>query len=201
MSSYALPDVLHAMVFLSDSIFTGLKIFVPVLFALQLFRSHRLSVNFDSAIIASNTLILSSGFFFLCSIISNTTMAWTSGNESERNLIISFVTGPHWYQFIIPVFNYGILPNFMWFKKFRKSIALSFSIVSWWLLSSYVISSLDKNNSKTHIYLSEKFPFEEYAWKLAIFLVLFLIVYRFVLRKQKQMVPVRTAAIEQSDAE
>ena len=109
-----------------------------------------------------------------------------SEDDFERNFIISLATGPNWFQFFLPIFNLGFLPNLMWFKNLRRTIYTSFVIVTWWHLSFYLIRYLTirKMSHPSHDSHTD-FLTAEYFEKGFIFSVLLLIIYLILNRKNK----------------
>ena len=187
MSSYSFSSFLHWCSFLSDSIFLGLKFLVPLIFFLFIFKVSIRQFNLSCLTIAINSCLLIGGTLFLSTIIINMGKAWYSGNESERDFLISMITGPHWFQLVIPIFNYALLPNLMWFKNLRKSIFVSFALVICWYTSFFVMNYLTNKSEIHSIHASQnEFPIVEYAAKTVIFLSLLLIVYRILCRKHRK---------------
>jgi hypothetical protein len=92
MINYSFFEFIHALAYLSDSIFVGLKIFIPVIFLSGIFKIHFGKLKFYSLVTAANFLLLIGGILFLLTIISNTLHAWYSENEFEREMIISMTT-------------------------------------------------------------------------------------------------------------
>ncbi|HLG34101.1 MAG TPA: hypothetical protein VI757_04415, partial [Bacteroidia bacterium] len=142
MSIPSIFAIIHAAGYLADSIFIGLKFIVPVVFLLIIFKVKSGKANFVSLVLAANILLLAAGILFLVTIIANTWLAWNSGNEFERDFIISIATGPNWYQIMIPVFVYGILPQAMWFAKLRRTIFSSLILIILWFASYFMVAYL-----------------------------------------------------------
>ena len=107
-------------------------------------------------------------------------MAWNSGDDFEREFIISIATGPNWFQFMIPVFVYGILPLTMLFAKLRQTIFSSFIIVIFWFASYFMVAYL------SHVTIRFDFLSAEYAEKAALFIGLLAVLY-FIISRRKKM--------------
>ncbi|MBK5285794.1 MAG: hypothetical protein JJE25_10365 [Bacteroidia bacterium] len=180
MSDHFFFEFIHALAYFSDSIFVGLKIFVPVIFLLHILKIHFGKVKFDSIVSTVNLLLLFGGILFLVTIISNTWRTWNSENDFEREMIVSIVTGPQWFQVIIPVFSYGLLPHVMWIRKFRNSIYSSFIIVIFWILKYFFIAYL--SNITAHL----KFSINEYWEKAVLFMVILAAFYFIQSRRSKE---------------
>jgi hypothetical protein len=182
MNSNYLANILHILIFLSDGLFWSLKIFIPVIFILSLFRKNSNEKLINYIILSLNNMLLIAGLFFLFTIITNTTMAWYNQNEFEKQIIISSIQGPKWYQYVIPTFNFALLPNILWFKKIRSSIYFSFCIVLFWIITSNIVGYLSKE--KEYILASHaeqnSFSLSEHYGHLVIFFVGFCLVFPLV---------------------
>ena len=96
--------------------------------------------------------------------------------------MISVATGSHWFQFVIPFIVFGLLPNILWIKNFRKSMYAPLFIVICWFASYFIIHYLSENNfslfpkSVDH----SPFPLMEYLKKSGIFLSPLIVYYQFI---------------------
>lgn len=178
MSIPSIFTILQTIGYLADSIFIGLKFIVPVIFLLVIFKVKSGKVNFVSLVLAANLLLLIGGILFLLTIISNTLHAWFSENEFEREMIISMITGPNWFQIVIPVFTYGLLPQTMWIGKLRSTIYSSFIIVMLWFGSYFLVDYL------SHGSININFPSSEYSKKAVLFIALLTVFYFIILKSR-----------------
>lgn len=187
MNSYSLPSILQVLLFLSDSIFLGSKFWVPAIFLINIFNTRLPHLNLSCLTISANVLLLTGGVLFLAAMAINTGKAWYSGNESERDFVIILVTGSHGFQFVIPIINYALLPNLMWFKNLRKSIHASFVLVICWHLSFFLIKFLSGRSEQPYVNHAShaEFPWAEYSGKAAAFVILLTLSYIFVLKQNK----------------
>ena len=126
--------------------------------------------------------MLSAAILFLTSISVNTLLTIKSGNSDELNFMISVATGSHWFQFVIPVILYGLLPNVLWIKSFRKSIYIPLFIVISWFASYFIINYFSENNSSLFPKSVDHspFPLMEYLKKSGVFISLLIVYYHFV---------------------
>jgi hypothetical protein len=170
MNSYA--TVLHSLLFVSDSIFEGLKILFPLIFLFKLFPWYK-NFKLPCIVLSANILLLSGSILFLIVITFNFFMTQYSGNESEKEFFISIITGPHWFQFVIPLINFAILPEILWIKKIRNSFFPSFIVIIWWHIWDFIM------HSKMH-----QFSTVELAEKAGLFVILCAAVYFLVKRKK-----------------
>jgi hypothetical protein len=173
MNIRLLYDILH----LADSIFIGLKIFVPLIFLLWLFKFSFRKLNFEVLVLSLNLLLLVAGILFLLTIGINTCLAWFSGNEFERQIIISIATGPTWFQFMLPIFVYGILTQAMWIAKFRQTVFSSVIIVIAWFSSYFITAWLSL------VKIRFDFLTAEYGVKAGVFTALLAVFYFFISRR------------------
>jgi molybdopterin-containing oxidoreductase family membrane subunit len=179
MNIPSLYDILGVTGFLADSIFVGLKIFVPVLLVLQVFNLGFRNLNFRTLALSLNILLLISGILFLLTIGVNACFAWFSGNEFEKEIIISVATGPTWFQFMIPFFIYGVVPHFLWIPKFRRTIYSTGIIVVMWFAAYFITAWL------SHVKSSFNILTIEYVEKAALFILMLVVSYFFIDRKIK----------------
>ncbi len=173
-----ISEVSHGLISYSDSIFFGLKIWIPIVFVLYLWKSISAHLLMPIWIKSSNFLLLLAGTLFMMSILLNVFFAWLTQNEDERNMMLHYVTGSNWYQIFIPVFIYGILPGILWINYLRNSIYASFNIVLVWVLAEIWLDSISKAKSPDFLYDLEK-NWYEYMLKAILFSVSFLIVFVF----------------------
>lgn len=162
------------MIYFSDSLFIGLKVMIPVLFVLVVFNIRIKKFDTVTAIQTSNMLMLLGGILFLLAMAVNIFTAWYSENEFEREMIITILTGPNWYQVVIPILTFGILPQLLWIKKLRETIYSSFNII----ILSFIGTILVNHLSTTTHGLFEDIDWVEMGWKAGLFLVVFVGFYR-----------------------
>lgn len=128
---------------------------------------------------------------FILTMISNIFLAWSSGNEAERDMMIAFTTGPHWYQFFFPVLNYAILPLVLWVRTLRTSpypvIVIVFVWFTTYFLTDYLVSLEQKNMG-----FKNEFDYQQYLIKTGVFLIFFTLFYGFEKwkRYKNQVTPV-----------
>jgi hypothetical protein len=139
MNAFFISAVLPALVFVSDSIFSGLKILVPVVFLLRIFKIKLRQPDLGSLIISANYLLLVGGILFTITILSTAFRTWFYSDGFERSALVDTLSGPNGFQFILPVLNYVLLPNVMWIKKLRRNFNSSFVIVLIWIVSYFLV--------------------------------------------------------------
>lgn len=191
MSNYIVSNILHFIAFLSDGIFIGLKFTVPIVLLLKVLNVDFKKPDLTNLIISLNLLLLSGAVLFLIILILNTGLTLYSGNEDDRSFIFSLITGPHWFQFSIPVLIYGLLPNILWMKKFQYSIYSSGVIILIWFVSYFLVDFLTHNNtfSKNLLSIDNLFLDSEYSRKFLVFIALTFIIYSIIIKRRKEIKP------------
>ena len=174
----------------ADSIFTGLKIVVPFVFIFKIFNFNLIQLYIDALIVAINKMMLCGAVLFLIAMGANYYHAVNSGNPMERDFMIGLLTGPHWFQLIIPVIMYALLPQVMWIRKLVNNIYSSMAIVASWFISFYLIRyfsykddpSLSSNNDHS------RYPIVFSNEKMIVFSCLLILFYLvlFLRLKKKQ---------------
>ena len=186
MSNYQISLVLHAFMFFTDCLFTGLKIFVPVVFLLKVFHISSSRFNINALVLAMNLVLLTAGVLFLTTFIVDTVMSLTADYEFGMSLILGFISGPHWFQFAIPFLIYAILPNVLWSGKNRSTIYSTMIIESIWYGSYFLVDFL--NNRDGTIMPAQnidvQIPIAAYAEKALIFIASISLVYLFISKRK-----------------
>lgn len=164
----------HYVVLLADSIFAGLKIAVPLFFIINVLAYEKWKSTIDVGVKSIVRLMILGGLLFIYTIVSNVFVAWSSGNEAERDMMIAFATGPHWHQFYFPLVNYAIMPMMLWFRTSRSAIYLAISIVLVWYVTGFY-SDWILNQEQSALGFKNKFDYQGYFIRIGLFLILFLI--------------------------
>ncbi|MBL0105475.1 MAG: hypothetical protein IPP51_17840 [Bacteroidetes bacterium] len=186
MSNYSISLILHVLVYLTDAIFVGSKIVVPIIFLVKVLNVKITRPEISTLLRAVNSLILFSGVLFLIVMITNFLIVLRSGNEDEFGFMMSQITGSHWFQFVLPVIGYGILPQVFWAKKIRSShwVAL-FIVLSWFMLAYAVDIMTGADKASTSLSnAGSTTPWLEYAGKGALYLSLLSLEYFFLIRRK-----------------
>jgi len=194
VSNFSTATFLHDLVFVSDSIFLGLRFLIPLIFLLTLFKQRLQQHLLKTTIATANTLLLIGGIFFMVVLSQNTFRMLYHGDENDRTFLIHMITGPNWYQFFFPVLNFGILPVLLLIRKFRRTIHLCLAWFACWCISyftSYVLLHQGGNIPATHS-TGKGFLLNANLEKGILFTVLFLALYlinskRELLRMKKPM--------------
>jgi molybdopterin-containing oxidoreductase family membrane subunit len=113
-------------------------------------------------------------------------MAWYSGNEYERYMIINRMTGPYWYMYWALILTNVVVPQFLWSPKIRNTVPILFiiSIIVniGMFLERYVIivTSLHRDflPSSWGMYSGTKYDWSMYIGTMGLFLTLLFIFIR-----------------------
>ena len=99
---------------------------------------------------------------------------------------MSQITGSHWFQFVLPVIGYGVLPQVFWAKKIRSSHwAALFIVLSWFMLAYAVDLMTGADKASTSLSnAGSTTPWLEYAGKGALYLSLLILEYFFLIRRK-----------------
>jgi hypothetical protein len=143
MSHLQIAEIIHFLFDVSDVFFTGLNIAIPLVFIIFLLKKWML-IDVALLIRATNILLLITGLIFLVALISDSVIKILTDDTEGKEFIMSMLLGPHWYQVVLPLINYAILPQLEWRKANRNSIILSMVIVTIWLGSLWIIYSKAK---------------------------------------------------------
>src|SRR5699024_9445904 len=75
-----------------------------------------------------NIVIMITGSIVGVAYITELFIAWYSGVECEQYAFLNRATGPYWWAYWLMMTCNVFSPQFMWFKKLRRSIMFSFVI-------------------------------------------------------------------------
>ena len=75
-----------------------------------------------------NLVVMITGSIVGCAYITELFVAWYSGVEYEQYAFLNRATGPYWWAYWMMMTCNVFSPQFMWFKKLRRSILFSFCI-------------------------------------------------------------------------
>ncbi len=129
-------DTVHSLlVYLSDSLFVGLRIAVPALFLAWVFGPERWRDRLGGLNAVAARLLIAGGAMFLLVVSSHLFRVWYFDNETEKAFLEAMAAGPTAYQVYLPLVNYAFLPVLLWFGRLRRSMYVPFLIVVCWILS------------------------------------------------------------------
>jgi hypothetical protein len=114
---------------LADALFFWLKVFIPLLFALRLFKKRFIYFNMDVLVLAVNNVLLIAAMLYLLVVVlslSQLLMASYAGAEQERYRWLTRITGPYWFGWWLPVIVKVIIPQALWFEKLRAAVKVTY---------------------------------------------------------------------------
>ncbi len=126
-------ELIPVLIYISDAVFSGLKVLVPVVFGLKIFHIRLVKPDLEKLVKSMCMLVLLGGLFFLTPVCLNTWTSLSSGVEGETDFFIGLVTGSQWYTFFFPAFVFGVLPQLMWFRRFRTVYVLVVLVAAWFV--------------------------------------------------------------------
>jgi len=180
MNAFLSPEAVKWLMLFIESLFSGLKIVVPVFFLFSLTEKIYINNKYKSGVKTANQLMILGGILFLVTIISNLFVTWYFGNTDERDMMLNYTTGHGWYRIILPIISYGILPIALWHKKVRRTINFSFAIVIFWYATSLIIESTNPATT-----FQDKFDWQSFFIKTLLFVAAFSILYFINYKKRK----------------
>jgi hypothetical protein len=127
---------------LADAIFFWLKVFIPLLFVLRLFKKRFIHFDMDVLVLAVNNVLLISAmlqFGFVLLSFTQFLIARYAGVEYEQYAFINRAIGPYWYAWWLPVVVNVFIPQMMWFKKYRESVKATYV----WCACALVLAFLE----------------------------------------------------------
>ena len=179
-------ELIPALIYLSDAVFSGLKVLVPILLVWKILRFRIKKPDLEILINRICFLVLLGGIVFLTPACLNAWASLSSGVEGEMDFFIILLTGSQWYKFLIPALVYGILPQLMWFRRFRTVYAAAILVFTW-IFSGLLIEYLSPE--KTFILSSSvkppTVPLTDYLKKGILFIFLLLTSYGLPGRRKK----------------
>jgi len=181
---------------ITHAIFFGTCVFVPLLFALHLFKLKLPMLDNSTIILTVNfTLLLGSSIFIAQSII-DFPIRYYSGGEYEQYTFTNRMVGPYWFNFLMLAFNYALLPQLFWIKRVRRSIISPMIVIVvrfifvLAMLKVYVISPI--------LYLKIEFPLIYSLTQITIYLAIISAIY-FILSRRNELLLTRKSNPKQRD--
>ncbi len=180
MSNSTISFLLGLFSYLSDSIFLGAKILVPLMLIVKILKPGLKSPDQKILTTTINTLILTGGILFLGAISINLLATLRTGSSDEFNFMLSMVTGSQWYKFMIPFICFGILPNVFWIKKMRVSFYIALYMVILWYAAFFLLDYLSGSERGFAMSMESEsgIRIKEYAGKFLLFVALAAVSYK-----------------------
>jgi Ni/Fe-hydrogenase subunit HybB-like protein len=136
--------------FVAGAIFDGfamvLTLIIPlrVAFKLQDFITDRHIRNMAMVMLATGLIVF---YGYLIELF----FAWYSGNHKEWFMMVNRITGPYWQQWWTLILCNGLVPQLIWFKRFRESafwvfvVSMFVNVGMWLERFVIVITSLHRD--------------------------------------------------------
>lgn len=182
MNAADFSKITRSIIYVDDAVYLGLMFLIPILFVLLLLKGKEFMNDFAEV---SMRLVRLACLVFFAIVIANISFARYNNNEAERDFIISFINGPHWYQVVIPFINYGVLPLLLFIPAFKRNFNVAFGIALFWIISIQWLN-YQANIFNNRPGFEQNMNWSEYGTKISMFLgiyVLYLVIY--LNRKQK----------------
>ncbi|RZK29101.1 MAG: hypothetical protein EOO63_09775 [Hymenobacter sp.] len=84
----------------------------------------------------ANTLLLVGALLFLLAAVGYIIVSMASGDEYEQYAMLNRITGPYWFAYMGAVLCKGLLPQLLWLKRVRRSLAMAAMLIPF-LLADY----------------------------------------------------------------
>jgi molybdopterin-containing oxidoreductase family membrane subunit len=73
-------------------------------------------------------VMLATGLLVFYGYMMELFFGWYSANAYEEYMIFNRITGPYGHYYWMLIFCNGVAPQFLWFKRFRRSLPIVFAI-------------------------------------------------------------------------
>jgi molybdopterin-containing oxidoreductase family membrane subunit len=73
-------------------------------------------------------VMLATGLLVFYGYMMELFFGWYSANAYEQYMIFNRITGPYGHYYWMLIFCNGVVPQFLWFKRFRRSLPIVFAI-------------------------------------------------------------------------
>jgi hypothetical protein len=107
---------------ITGSVFSGVFIMVPFLIVVSFFKIRLYKIDKQILIEAANTILLFGSSLYLIMLAIEFFIAFYSQTEYEQYVFTNSHADPLWYFGIAEIIS-KLLPQILWTKKLRKSLA------------------------------------------------------------------------------
>ena len=190
---------MESLLLLADVIFFWIKIFVPVLFILRIFKIKLSYIKTDALIASLSISMLIAAMLYLLAVLLlliQYAIARYFGAEYQQYAFINRAFGPYWYSWWLPVIINITIPQIMWVKRYRISIKTTYILFCCLLAFTFlqcapiIITSLNVNYTPS----SWAFFIPSFTYSLGsliIFLILITAIYFTLLKTQNSKLTTR----------
>lgn len=124
---------------LIDSIFTGTAVLVICIVSTAIFKIKLQLIDLKMLTISVNWVLLFGAVFFLVNIFIRAFNAYYSGGEYEQYVFLNGLGIDNVIILtILWLFSHGLVPQLLWFKKLRRSIFISTTVIGIWAVHYFV---------------------------------------------------------------
>jgi len=124
-----------------NAIFTGTLIMVPCLLIIHLFKIRIFNIDKQVLVGSVNWVLLFASVLYMLVLFIEVFKAYFLAGEYEQFAFSNRLTGPFWLYTMSGIVNYILMPQLLWFKKFRNSIVTLSVIWSVWVIL-WVVSTI-----------------------------------------------------------
>jgi Ni/Fe-hydrogenase subunit HybB-like protein len=133
-------------------------------------------------------VMLSTGLIVAYGYSIEAFMAWYSGNQFERYMILNRMTGPYWWSYWLLILTNVVIPQLLWLKRVRANVVALFLLsivinIGMWLERFVIIvTSLHRDflPSSWGMYRPTFWDFATFFGTIGLFLTLLLLFIRFL---------------------
>ena len=156
---------------------------------LKILQGNGKRINLRVLALSINAWMLAGAVLFLMAVLSDLLTAAYAEDQGKWEFMHAMITGPHWYQVVIPFIVYAILPQMMWFRKLRRNIIISLLIVLVWFGAFYTVRYITQlEGIKIPLPdLGIQALFSQYGMKIFIQAILISVTYLFIVKKEKSI--------------
>jgi hypothetical protein len=181
--------------FIASAIFSGTFVITPLLIIVHFFKIRLYKIDKQVLVQAVDTSLLLGSTIFLLSLFTEFFIAYYSQVDYQQYAFVNRYTGPYWYLELVEIVCKLLLPQMLWYNKFRGSIgALIVIFVLWIIFNMISISvtlftspSLIPSSQSTGTWVNYRLS---YSWHdLLIYIVLLTAVYFVLKRKLRVSAP------------
>ena len=119
---------------ITGSVFSGTFIIVPCLIVICFLKIRLYKIDKQALIEAANIILLFGSLLYLIMLATEFFVAFYSQTEYEQYVFTNRYAGSLWYLGIAGPISKILLPQILWAKKLRKSLALLTVIFSLWIV-------------------------------------------------------------------
>ena len=173
--------------FVAGAVFSGFAMVLTLMIIARKVLNYEEYITIDH-IEKMGKIVLVTGGIVALSYLTEFFMAWYSGNEFERFVFLNRALGPYAWAFWIMMACNVLLPQFFWFRKFRRNVTLVFiaslliNVGMWFERFVIIVTSLHRDfvPSSWAMYKPTLIEIATLAGSFGLFFTCFLLFVRFI---------------------